>query len=123
MEGTGNIEFLPADCYNEIKYGSRAAHHTSEPPGSKQNRAALQTGLPKQLTQAAEGRRDMAKIMIVEDDIALNDGIALSFKEHEILQAYTLQQGRSEWDGSTDLVILDINLPDGSGLQLCREIR
>ena len=123
MEGTGNIEFLPADCYNEIKYGSRAAHHTSEPPGSKQNRAALQAGLPKQLTQAAEGRRDMVKIMIVEDDRALNDGIALSFKEHEILQAYTLQQGRSEWDGSKDLVILDINLPDGSGLQLCREIR
>lgn len=65
----------------------------------------------------------MAKILIAEDDTALNNGIALSFKEHEIVQAYTLQQAREAWDSSVELIILDINLPDGSGLDFCREVR
>ncbi len=63
------------------------------------------------------------KILIVEDDRALNNGIALSLKGEEILQAFSLAQARSLLDGSIDLVILDINLPDGSGLDYCREIR
>lgn len=65
----------------------------------------------------------MAKILIAEDDTALNNGIALSFKEHEIVQVYTLQQAREAWDSSVELIILDINLPDGSGLDFCREVR
>lgn len=63
------------------------------------------------------------KILIVEDDRALNQGIALSLKGEEILQAFSLSQARSLFDESIDLVILDINLPDGSGLDYCREIR
>ena len=63
------------------------------------------------------------KILIVEDDRALNNGIALSLKGEEILQAFSLAQARSLLDGCIDLVILDINLPDGSGLDYCREIR
>ncbi len=65
----------------------------------------------------------MAKILIAEDDKALNDGIVLSLGEHELLQAYTLAEAQSLWDSSVDLVILDINLPDGSGLDFCRQIR
>ncbi len=65
----------------------------------------------------------MAKILIVEDDKALNDGIALSLGEHELCQAYMLAEAQSLWDSSVGLVILDINLPDGSGLDFCKQIR
>lgn len=65
----------------------------------------------------------MARILIVEDDKALNDGIALSFREHDPVQTYTLKQAQERWDSSIDLIILDINLPDGSGLDFCKQIR
>ncbi len=63
------------------------------------------------------------KILIVEDDHTLNNGIALSLNGEETLQAFSLAQARSLFDENIDLVILDINLPDGSGLDYCREIR
>lgn len=65
----------------------------------------------------------MARILIVEDDKALNEGIALSFKEHDLIQTYTMKQAQDRWDSAIDLIILDINLPDGSGLDFCKEIR
>lgn len=62
------------------------------------------------------------KILIVEDDKSLNSGIALSLNTYECEQAYSLAEARSCLDHSVSLVILDINLPDGSGLDFCREI-
>lgn len=63
------------------------------------------------------------KILIVEDDRALNDGIALSLRGEENVQAFSLAQARGLFDESIDLIILDVNLPDGSGLDYCKEIR
>lgn len=63
------------------------------------------------------------KILIVEDDKALNNGIALSFNEEQTIQAYSIEQARQLLDETIHLIILDINLPDGSGLDFCREIR
>ena len=63
------------------------------------------------------------KILIIEDDKALNTGIALSLGNDVILQAFCLAEARNLLDSSVDLIILDINLPDGSGLDFCRELR
>ncbi len=65
------------------------------------------------------------RILIVEDDRTLNNGIALSLGsvEFQMVQAFTIAQAQELLDESIDLIVLDINLPDGSGLDLCREIR
>ena len=63
------------------------------------------------------------KILIVEDDKTLNNGIALSLNNDKVLQAFSLENAKALFDSSIDLIILDINLPDGSGLDFCREIR
>ncbi|MCI8968403.1 MAG: response regulator transcription factor [Lachnospiraceae bacterium] len=65
----------------------------------------------------------MMKILIIEDDKALNNGIALSLGSDTILQAFCLADAKKLLDSSVDLIILDINLPDGSGLDFCRGIR
>lgn len=67
-------------------------------------------------------------IMIVEDDMALNDGIVLTLRgeNYDFVQCSTLADAHREWqenESDISLVILDINLPDGSGLTWCREIR
>lgn len=63
------------------------------------------------------------KILIVEDDKTLNNGIALSLSGEDTLQAFSIEEAGRLLDNSTDLIILDINLPDGSGLDFCRKIR
>lgn len=63
------------------------------------------------------------RLLIVEDDRTLNDGIAMTLGDYEIVQAYNLSEAEKLLDGSIDLLILDINLPDGSGLEFCRSLR
>lgn len=66
------------------------------------------------------------KILIVEDDRELNRGIALALKEEtvEFLSALTLAQAQEIWkNNAVDMVLLDVNLPDGSGYELLKEIR
>lgn len=63
------------------------------------------------------------KILIVEDDKSLNNGIALSLSNDDILQAFCINEADRLLNDSIDLIILDINLPDGSGLDFCRKIR
>ncbi|KZL88576.1 response regulator transcription factor [Clostridium magnum] len=68
----------------------------------------------------------MLTILIVEDDITLNNGIMLSLrqKDVDIQQAYSIKQTKKILsEKSIDLIILDVNLPDGSGFELCKEIR
>lgn len=66
------------------------------------------------------------KILIVEDDRGLNRGIALALKEEavEFFSALTLAQAQEIWkNNAVDMVLLDVNLPDGSGYELLKEIR
>ena len=63
------------------------------------------------------------RILIVEDDKALNNGIALSLTGCDILQAFCIKEAKDRLDENIDLIILDLNLPDGNGIDFCREIR
>lgn len=68
----------------------------------------------------------MKKILIVEDDKALSNGIALALKAEGYLfiQTQDLAEAREILDRQEiSLVILDLNLPDGSGLTLLTEIK
>lgn len=66
--------------------------------------------------------KQKVKILIVEDDRVLNDGIALSLTNYEILQTFCVEEAK-RYIADADLVILDINLPDGNGIEFCRAIR
>ncbi|WP_313132094.1 response regulator transcription factor [Anaerocolumna sp.] len=68
----------------------------------------------------------MFNILIIEDDKALSDGIVLSLKDNNylILQAHNIAAAREVLKNNPiSLIILDINLPDGNGLDFLREIR
>ena len=68
----------------------------------------------------------MRKILIVEDDILLNRtlGYNLASDGYEVTAAYNYKEAVSHLKAiEFDIALLDINLPDGSGLDLCEEIR
>ena len=68
----------------------------------------------------------MRRILLVEDDRALGSGIALALEEEArcVYHVASLAEARSLLaQGTPDLLILDINLPDGNGLSLLREVK
>lgn len=68
----------------------------------------------------------MKRIFFVEDDLGLINGLSFAMKKqgYEVVNARTSLEAKDLWmSGTYDLVILDVSLPDGSGYDLCREIR
>ena len=68
----------------------------------------------------------MPEILVVEDDLALSTGLCFELDEGGCLTvaAYNCQKARRLLKSTRfDLVLLDVNLPDGSGFDLCREIK
>lgn len=68
----------------------------------------------------------MSRILIVEDDKNLNKGVAFALKKegYEVISAYSKLEGKIEMlNSKIDFLLLDINLPDGNGLDFCKEIR
>ncbi|MFV0560583.1 MAG: response regulator transcription factor [Enterococcus sp.] len=65
------------------------------------------------------------RILIVEDDIDLNEGIKFVLENDKttVLQTYSLKEAKEMIDQEFDLFLLDINLPDGSGIDFCKMIK
>ncbi len=65
-------------------------------------------------------------VMILEDDTDLAEGIELSLQDEELnfIICKTIAEARKALGlYHFDLLIFDINLPDGNGLELCRELK
>lgn len=68
----------------------------------------------------------MEQLLIIEDDKGLNQGLSKALKadNRQIISCQDLKTARDQLlCGEVSLVLLDINLPDGSGLDLLQEIK
>ncbi len=68
----------------------------------------------------------MQKILVVEDDREMNQGISYVLEEegYRTISAHTIAEGRDAYEkNGADLILLDVNLPDGEGFVFCRWIR
>ncbi|MGM9566687.1 MAG: response regulator transcription factor [Clostridia bacterium] len=68
----------------------------------------------------------MQKILLLEDDVALGNGIvlALNSESAKIILCRTMAEAQKAYrPNDFHLLIIDINLPDGSGLDFLREVR
>lgn len=68
----------------------------------------------------------MKHILLLEDDTALGQGIRFALENDgiQVELCAALSQAQSLLSGTDfDLLILDVNLPDGSGLDLLRDVR
>jgi DNA-binding response OmpR family regulator len=66
------------------------------------------------------------KILVVDDDAAIRQLIArfLGYGNYQVATAETAAIARQRFtEFAPDLVILDVNLPDDSGFNLCKEMR
>ncbi|MDN8587161.1 DNA-binding response regulator [Chryseobacterium mucoviscidosis] len=68
----------------------------------------------------------MNRILLVEDDENLVFGMeyTLTNEGYTVIVAGSLEEARKAFkEEVVDLILLDVNLPDGSGYSLCKEIR
>ena len=68
----------------------------------------------------------MERILVVEDDLALSAGLCFELDSagYASVPAYNCAKARYLLaDRGLSLALLDVNLPDGNGFDLCREIK
>lgn len=65
------------------------------------------------------------KILLLEDDIMLNEGIAYALRKKGYLVycAENIKEASEYLDNPVNLMILDINLPDGDGRTFLKDVR
>ena len=66
------------------------------------------------------------RALVIEDDVLLKDFIAMCLKEHGF-EVHSSTNGKSGYrrarTNNYDVLVLDINLPEMSGLEICEKVR
>ncbi|MBE5865931.1 MAG: response regulator transcription factor [Lachnospiraceae bacterium] len=66
-------------------------------------------------------------VLVVEDDEIISEGLSISLEQegYQVLKATTQAQAIKliQSDTAIDISLLDVNLPDGDGYTICKEIR
>ena len=67
----------------------------------------------------------MKNILLIEDDVGLSNGVRLALQnpDYNIVQCFRLKEAKLVDMAGMALIILDINLPDGNGLEYLKELR
>ena len=68
----------------------------------------------------------MQTILLVEDDYELNESITymLRQEQYEVSSAYSIKEARERYyEQEPDLILLDVNLPDGEGFTFCKWVK
>ena len=65
------------------------------------------------------------KILLVEDDAALREALEelLQREGYDVLKAPNIRTARDSIGSNIDLIMLDVGLPDGDGVSLCKQWR
>ena len=65
------------------------------------------------------------KILIVEDDSALRSALEelLSREGYDVVKTSSVRSAKAEMNSDIDLIMLDVGLPDGDGVSLCKQWR
>ena len=67
--------------------------------------------------------KSMKKILIIEDDKNLNKGLSIALnKDYEVFSVNTMSEAKT-FITDADLILLDMNLPDGDGLEIIKYTR
>ncbi len=67
----------------------------------------------------------MATILLVEDDAVLRDGLTELFcrEGYQVIPSGSVREAREKLNENVNAVVMDVGLPDGDGVSLCREWR
>ncbi|WP_332525411.1 response regulator [Terrisporobacter sp.] len=68
----------------------------------------------------------MGNILLLEDDKSLNRGISFKLKKegYNVYTAFTIKEAKEIfYNNDLDMIITDIGLPDGNGVDFCGDIR
>ena len=67
----------------------------------------------------------MATILLTEDDAVLREGLRELFVRdgYEVITAGSIREARERLTDAVQMMVMDVGLPDGDGVSLCREWR
>ena len=67
----------------------------------------------------------MTTLLLVEDDAVLREGLSELFTRegYRVIPAASVREARTRMDDTVQAVVMDVGLPDGDGVSLCREWR
>ena len=72
-----------------------------------------------------KGNASKKRILLVDDDRAVSQMLTmlLETRGYEVLNAFSGAEALEKADESTDLILLDLILPDEEGFDVCRKLK